>query len=81
MINNKSTYFAFALLVASSLFWSGNFFTGKIASLYDLSPFKLSFLSPLLRESHKRVRNGLLFTLGFISWPPEEAYLGTADGA
>jgi drug/metabolite transporter (DMT)-like permease len=44
MINNKNIYFAFALLVASSLFWSGNFFTGKIASLYDLTPFKLSFL-------------------------------------
>ncbi|MBD1147701.1 DMT family transporter [Pelagibacterales bacterium SAG-MED31] len=44
MINNKSVYFAFVLLIASSLFWSGNFFTGKIASLYDLAPFKLSFL-------------------------------------
>ncbi|MBT5213402.1 MAG: DMT family transporter [Pelagibacteraceae bacterium] len=44
MINTKSAYFAFILLVASSLFWSGNFFTGKIASLSSLSPFKLSFL-------------------------------------
>ena len=44
MINTKSIYFAFILLVASSLFWSGNFFTGKIASHYDLTPFKLSFL-------------------------------------
>ena len=44
MIKTKSIYFAFILLVASSLFWSGNFFTGKIASLYDLNPFKLSFL-------------------------------------
>ncbi len=44
MINTKSIYFAFILLVASSLFWSGNFFTGKVASLYDLTPFKLSFL-------------------------------------
>jgi len=44
MINTKSIYFAFILLVASSLFWSGNFFTGKIAFLYDLTPFKLSFL-------------------------------------
>ena len=44
MINNKSIYLAFLLLIASSLFWSGNFFTGKIASFYDLSPFKLSFL-------------------------------------
>ena len=44
MINNKSILFAFFLLIASSLFWSGNFFTGKIASLYDLTPFKLSFL-------------------------------------
>ena len=44
MINNKSILFAFVLLIASSLFWSGNFFTGKIASSYDLTPFKLSFL-------------------------------------
>ena len=44
MINTKSIYFAFIILVASSLFWSGNFFTGKVASLYDLTPFKLSFL-------------------------------------
>jgi len=44
MINNKSILFAFVLLIASSLFWSGNFFTGKIASIYNLTPFKLSFL-------------------------------------
>ena len=44
MINTKSIYFAFILLVASSFFWSGNFFTGKVASLYNLTPFKLSFL-------------------------------------
>ena len=44
MINDKSILFAFVLLIASSFFWSGNFFTGKIASLYDLTPFKLSFL-------------------------------------
>ena len=44
MINTKSIYFAFILLIASSLFWSGNFFTGKVASLYNLTPFKLSFL-------------------------------------
>ncbi len=44
MINTKSIYFAFFLLISSSLFWSGNFFTGKVAFLYDLTPFKLSFL-------------------------------------
>ena len=44
MIKKKSIYFAFILLIASSLFWSGNFFTGKVASIYDLTPFKLSFL-------------------------------------
>ena len=44
MKNNKNILFAFVLLIASSLFWSGNFFTGNIASLYDLTPFKLSFL-------------------------------------
>jgi len=44
MVNTKSIYFAFILLIASSLFWSGNFFTGKVASIYELTPFKLSFL-------------------------------------
>ena len=35
--------FAIILLIASSFFWSGNFFAGKIAYNTDLSPFKLSF--------------------------------------
>ena len=52
MINNKSILFAFFLLIASSLFWSGNFFTGKIASFYDLTPFKLSFLRWSLASDH-----------------------------
>ena len=34
---------AVILLIASSLFWSGNFFFGKVAHITDLSPFKLSF--------------------------------------
>ena len=34
---------AVILLTASSLFWSGNFFFGKVAHITDLSPFKLSF--------------------------------------
>ena len=34
---------AIILLVASSFFWSGNFFAGKIAYNLELSPFKLSF--------------------------------------
>ena len=34
---------AIILLTASSLFWSGNFFFGKVAHITDLSPFKLSF--------------------------------------
>jgi len=36
MINNKNILFAFVLLIASSLFWSGNFLLAD-ASLYDLS--------------------------------------------
>ena len=48
MVNTKSIYFAFLLLVASSLFWSGNFFAGKIAYLSDLTPFKLGFFRWLL---------------------------------
>ena len=34
---------AIILLIASSFFWSGNFFAGKIAYNLELSPFKLSF--------------------------------------
>ena len=39
----KNIFFALILLTLSSFFWSGNFFTGKLASIYDLTPFKLSF--------------------------------------
>ncbi len=44
----KTLFFAIFLLVASSFFWSGNFFAGKIAFLSDLTPFKLSFFRWLL---------------------------------
>ena len=39
---------AIFLLIASSFFWSGNFFSGKIAFLSDLTPFKLSFFRWIL---------------------------------
>ena len=39
---------AIILLIASSFFWSGNFLSGKIAHLTDLTPFKLSFFRWLL---------------------------------
>ena len=41
-------FFAFILLVLSSLFWSGNFLTAKLAFNYSLSPLKLSFFRWLL---------------------------------
>ena len=44
----KKVFFAFFLLIMSSFFWSGNFFTGKLAFNNDLSPFKLSFFRWLL---------------------------------
>ena len=44
----KNKFFAFLLLTLSSLFWSGNFLTGKLAFNNDLSPFKLSFFRWLL---------------------------------
>mgnify|MGYP000350756737 CR=1 FL=1 len=44
----KNIFFAFLLLSLSSLFWSGNFLTGKLAFNNDLSPFKLSFFRWLL---------------------------------
>ena len=44
----KNIFFAFLLLILSSFFWSGNFFTGKLAFNNELSPFKLSFFRWLL---------------------------------
>ncbi|MDC1296582.1 DMT family transporter [Alphaproteobacteria bacterium] len=41
---DKKFLFAFFLLLISSLFWSGNFFSGKLAYNNNLTPFKLSFL-------------------------------------
>ncbi len=45
---SKNLAFAVVLLIASSFFWSGNFFSGKVAYLSDLTPFKLSFFRWLL---------------------------------
>ena len=45
---SKNLALAVVLLIASSFFWSGNFFSGKIAYLSDLSPFKLSFFRWIL---------------------------------
>ena len=45
---SRNLVLAIILLIASSFFWSGNFFSGKIAFLSDLSPFKLSFFRWIL---------------------------------
>ncbi len=45
---SKNLFLAIILLVASSFFWSGNFFAGKVAHLTELSPFKLSFFRWML---------------------------------
>ena len=45
---SKNLVLAIILLIASSFFWSGNFFSGKIAFLSDLTPFKLSFFRWIL---------------------------------
>tara|TARA_Y100001970_G_C14072738_1_gene770361 strand:- start:198 stop:1097 length:900 start_codon:yes stop_codon:yes gene_type:complete len=45
---SKNLFFAIILLIASSFFWSGNFFAGKISNLIELTPFKLSFFRWLL---------------------------------
>ena len=34
---------AYILLIFSTLFWSGNFIVGKVASLYEIPPFTLNF--------------------------------------
>ena len=45
---SKNLILAVILLIAASFFWSGNFFSGKIAFLSDLTPFKLSFFRWIL---------------------------------
>ena len=45
---SRNLILAIILLIASSFFWSGNFFSGKIAFLSDLTPFKLSFFRWIL---------------------------------
>ena len=45
---SRNLVLAIVLLIASSFFWSGNFFSGKIAFLSELSPFKLSFFRWIL---------------------------------
>ncbi len=45
---SRNLVLAIVLLISSSFFWSGNFFSGKIAFLSDLSPFKLSFFRWIL---------------------------------
>ena len=39
---NKN-YTAYILLVLTTIFWSGNFIVGKVASLYQIPPFSLNF--------------------------------------
>ena len=45
---SRNLALAIVLLIASSFFWSGNFFSGKIAFLSNLTPFKLSFFRWIL---------------------------------
>ena len=45
---SRNLLIAIILLIASSFFWSGNFFSGKLAFLSDLTPFKLSFFRWIL---------------------------------
>lgn len=76
----KNFFFAFFLLIFSSFFWSGNFFTGKLAYNNELSPFKLSFfrwflalliLLPFTLSSIKRdfnIYKKNIFLIIFISF-------------
>ncbi len=45
---SRNLVIAIILLIASSFFWSGNFFSGKVAFLSELTPFKLSFFRWIL---------------------------------
>ena len=45
---SRNLVLAIILLIASSFFWSGNFFSGKVAFFSNLTPFKLSFFRWLL---------------------------------
>ena len=46
-MNSKETdqnnYKAYLFLTFAALFWSGNFITGKAASIYEIPPFSLNF--------------------------------------
>ncbi len=41
-MTNRNNY-AYILLVLTTLFWSGNFIVGKVASSYEIPPFSLNF--------------------------------------
>ena len=73
---------AYALLVLTTLFWSGNFIVGKAASLYEIPPFSLNFyrwffagliLMPFTTKEIINKKNyifdniGLFITLGVTS--------------
>ncbi|MBI04761.1 MAG: hypothetical protein CMI96_02980 [Pelagibacteraceae bacterium] len=45
---SRNIVLAITLLIVSSFLWSGNFFSGKVAFISGLSPFKLSFFRWIL---------------------------------
>ena len=67
MINRNN--FAYILLFLATLFWSGNFLVGKLASQYQIPPFSLNFyrwlfawliLAPLTIKEILRKKNYIL---------------------
>ncbi len=78
---NKN-YFAYLLLILTTIFWSGNFIVGKAASFYQIPPFTLNFYRwffaslILIPFTYKEIFNerkyiidnfGLFIILGFTS--------------
>tara|TARA_B100000963_G_scaffold302109_1_gene274918 strand:- start:1793 stop:2719 length:927 start_codon:yes stop_codon:yes gene_type:complete len=80
-ILNKN-YFAYTLLILTTLFWSGNFILGKFSALFQIPPFSLNFFRWLvvwlilipftakeIKKNYRFIKTNLhiLFILGITS--------------
>tara|TARA_Y100001958_G_scaffold157285_1_gene151981 strand:+ start:2519 stop:3421 length:903 start_codon:yes stop_codon:yes gene_type:complete len=73
-VTNKNNL-AYILLVLTTLFWSGNFIVGKVASTYEIPPFSLNFyrwlfagiiLFPFTIKEMLNKRNYIFNNIGFF---------------
>ena len=78
----SKTNLAYILLILTTIFWSGNFIVGKVATIYDIPPFSLNFfrwlfagiiLLPftfkeiILKKNYIKENIGLFIILGITS--------------